>query len=84
MKIDPNRMTKVKTKLRRIIKYNEAEPIAKAFHKWARNVQLLKLKDKDLYHAAKTIAGALRNNDKILNQKDNESKDNFNPISNKK
>ena len=69
MKIDPNRMTKVKTKLRRIIKYNEAEPIAKAFHKWARNVQLLKLKDKDLYHAAKTIAGALRNNDKMnLNQ----------------
>ena len=26
----------------------------------------------------------LRNNNKILNQKDNESKDNFNPISNKK
>ncbi len=25
-----------------------------------------------------------RNNNKILNQKDNESKDNFNPISNKK
>ncbi len=65
MKIDPNKNTKVKTKLRRIIKYNEIEPIAKAFHKWARNVQLLKLKEKDLYHATKTIAGALRNNDKM-------------------
>ena len=65
MKIDPNRMTKVKTKLRRIIKYNEIEPIAKAFHTWLRKVQLLQLKDKDLYHATKTIAGALRNNDKM-------------------
>ena len=69
MKIDPNRTTKVKTKLRRIIKYNENEPIEKAFHKWARTVQLMKLRDKDLYHATKTIAGALRNNDKMnLNQ----------------
>ena len=65
LKIDPNRNTKIKTKLRRIIKYHETEPIAKAFHKWAHNVQLLKLKDKDLYHAIKTIAGALRNNDKM-------------------
>ena len=65
MKIDPNKKTKVKTKLRRIIKYNETEPLAKAFHRWLRNVQLLKLRDKDLYHATKTIAGALRNNDKM-------------------
>ena len=65
MKIDPNRMTKVKTKLRRIIKYNEIEPIAKAFHKWARIVQSMKLRDKDKYHAAKIIAGALRNKDKM-------------------
>ena len=65
MKIDPNRMTKVKTKLRRIIKYNETEPIAKALHKWLKTALLLKLKDKDLYHATKTIAGALRNNDKM-------------------
>jgi hypothetical protein len=65
LKIDPNRMTKVKTKLRRIIKYNETEPIAKAFHTWIKKVQLLKLRDKDLYHATKTIAGALRNNDKM-------------------
>jgi hypothetical protein len=65
LKIDPNRNTKIKTKLRRIIKYHETEPIAKAFHKWAHTVQLLKLKDKDLYHAIKTIAGALRNNDKM-------------------
>ena len=65
MKIDPNRMTKVKTKLRRIIKYNETEPIAKAFHQWARTVQLMKLRDKDLYHATKTIASAMRNNDKM-------------------
>ena len=65
MKIDPNRNTKVKTKLRRIIKYNETEPIAKAFYKWVKTVHLLKLRDKDLYHATKTIAGALRNNDKM-------------------
>ena len=65
IKIDPNKKTKVKTKLRRIIKYNETEPIAKAFRKWVKTVQLMKLRDKDLYHATKTIAGALRNNDKM-------------------
>ena len=68
MKMDPNRSTKVKTKLRRIIKYNEIEPIAKAFHRWEKIVQLMKLKDKDLYHASKTIASTLKNfNRKILN-----------------
>ena len=36
-KTEPNRSTKVKTKLRRIIKYNETEPISKYFHKWYRN-----------------------------------------------
>ena len=65
MKIDPNRRTKVKTKLRRIIKYSEIEPRAKAFRKWVKVVQMMKLRDKDLYHATKTIAGALRNNDKM-------------------
>ena len=69
MKIDPNRTVKVKTKLRRIIKYNETEPISKAFHTWLRKVHLLQLRDKDLYHATKTIAGTLKNIErKNLNQ----------------
>ena len=64
LKIDPNRNTKVKTKLRRIIKYSQTKPIAKAFYRWAGIVHLYKLKDKEKYHAARTIAGVLRNNDK--------------------
>ena len=65
IKIDPNRITKIKTKIRRIIKYNETEPLAKAFHRWNNQIQLMKLKEKDIYHAAKTIYAALRNNDKM-------------------
>ena len=63
-KIDPNRTTKIKTKIRRIIKYNDTEPLAKAFHTWQKKIQLIKLREKDLYHAAKTVLNALRDNDK--------------------
>ena len=64
MQIDPNRSIKIKTKIRRIIKYNETEPLAKALHAWQRKVALIKLKEKDIYHATKTIISALRENDK--------------------
>ena len=62
---DPNRMTKIKTKIRKIIKYNEMEPRTKAFKKWVKTVRALKLKDKDLYHAKRIIGGQLRSNDKM-------------------
>ena len=64
LKTDPNRSIKIKTKIRRIIKYNETEPLAKALHNWQKKVQLIKLKEKDMYHATKTILNALRDNDK--------------------
>ena len=41
------------------------EPRTRAFRKWVKIVQILKLKDKDLYHATKVIGGFLRNNDKM-------------------
>ena len=63
--IDPNKATKIKTKLRKIIKYSEMEPRTRAFKKWVKVVQTIKLRDKDLYHATKVIGGFLRNNDKM-------------------
>ena len=64
IKIDPNRNTKIKTKIRRIIKYNEIAPLSKAFHTLQKKIQLIKLKEKDMYHATKAILNALRDNDK--------------------
>ena len=64
VKIDPNRMIKIKTKIRRIIKYNDTLPLSKAFHRWQKKIQLIKLKEKDRYHATKTIFSVLRDNDK--------------------
>ena len=66
VKIDPNRNIKIKTKIRRIIKYNETGPLAKAFHTWQKQIQLMKLKEKDRYHAIKTLSSYLRNNDKLI------------------
>ena len=64
MKIDPLRMTKIRTKITKIIKYNEKQPILQAFYTWFKNVQYSKLKDKDIYHASKLIENITRNNDK--------------------
>ena len=67
--IDPNRMKKIKTRLRRIIKHNEEEPRAKAFHRWANQVKLMQFRDKDLEQARIMIGNTLRNNDRMnLNQ----------------
>ena len=63
--IDPNRMKKIKTRLRRIIKHNEEEPRAKAFHRWANQVKLMQLRDKDMEKARIMIGNTLRNNDKM-------------------
>ena len=64
IKTDPNRVTKIKTKIRRIIKYNDTLPLSKAFHKWLKNINLMKLKEKDLYHAVKTIITSAQINDR--------------------
>ena len=63
--IDPNRMKKIKTRLRRIIKHNEEEPRAKAFHRWANQVKLMQFRDKDMEKARIMIGNTLRNNDKM-------------------
>ena len=65
MAIDPNRMNKIKTRLRRIIKHNEEEPRAKAFHRWANQVKLMQFRDKDMEKARIMIGNTLRNNDKM-------------------
>ena len=65
MNIDPNRKTKIKTKIRKIIKYNEMQPLAKAFKKWVKLVQLSQLKDKDLFYLKKKLTTILRHNDKM-------------------
>ena len=65
IKIDPNRMKKIKTRLRRIIKHNEEEPRAKAFHRWKKIIKLMKFKDKDMEKARKIIINTLRTNDKL-------------------
>jgi len=51
-------------KLRRIIKHNEEEPRAKAFHRWANQVKLMQFRDKDMEKARIVIGNTLRNNDK--------------------
>ena len=63
--IDPNRMKKIKTRLRRIIKHNEEEPRAKAFHRWANQVKLMQFRDKDMEKARLMIGNTLRNNDRM-------------------
>ena len=64
IKIDPNRMIKIKTRLRRIIKKNEEEPKERAFHRWRKKVHLMRFKDKDMAKAKKVFINTLRNNDK--------------------
>jgi hypothetical protein len=64
MNTDPNRMKKIKTRLRRFIKKNEGEPRAKAFFKWRNKVKMLQFRDKDLLRAKKIIGNTLRMNDK--------------------
>ena len=63
--IDPNRMKKIKTRLRRIIKHNEEEPRAKAFHRWMNQVKLMQFRDKDMEKARLMIGNTLRNNDRM-------------------
>ena len=65
IKIDPNRMKKIKTRLRRIIKRNEEEPRAKAFHRWKKKIKLMIFREKDLEKAKKIIINRLRTNDKL-------------------
>ena len=62
---DPNKITKIKTKLRKIIKYNEMEPLIKAFRKWVKLVENSKLRDKDMLHAAKILFGILTQKNKM-------------------
>ena len=65
IRIDPNRMKKIKTRLRRIIKRNEEEPRAKAFHRWKKKIKLMKFREKDMEKARKIIINTLRTNDKL-------------------
>jgi hypothetical protein len=68
MNTDPNRMKKIKTRLRRFIKRNEEEPRAKAFFRWKNQIRLMQLRDKDLLRAKKIISNTVKANDrKILN-----------------
>ena len=64
MNTDPNRLKKIKTRLRRFIKRNEEEPRAKAFFRWKNQVKLMQLRDKDMLRAKKIISNTLRTNDK--------------------
>ena len=64
MNTDPNRLKKIKTRLRRFIKRNEEEPRAKAFFKWRNKIKMLQFRDKDLLRAQKIIGNTLRTNDK--------------------
>ena len=64
MNTDPNRMKKIKTRLRRFIKRNEEEPRAKAFFKWKKIIKMMQFRDKDLLRAKKIIGNTLRMNDK--------------------
>ena len=64
MNTDPNRLKKIKTRLRRFIKRNEEEPRAKAFYKWRNKIKMLQFRDKDLLRAQKIILNNLRMNDK--------------------
>ena len=49
-------------KLRRIIKHNEEEPRAKAFHRWANQVKLMQFRDKDMEKARIVIGNTLGKN----------------------
>ena len=60
MNTDPNRMKKIKTRLRRFIKRNEEEPRAKAFFKWRNKIKMMQFRDKDLLRAKKIIANTIR------------------------
>ena len=64
MNTDPNRMKKIKTRLRRFIKKNEEEPRAKAFFRWKKQIKMLQFRDKDLLRAKKIIGNTLKMNDK--------------------
>ena len=64
MNTDPNRMKKIKTRLRRFIKRKEEEPRAKAFSIWRNKVKMMQLRDKDLLRAKKIISNTLRTNDR--------------------
>ena len=55
MNTDPNRMKKIKTRLRRFIKRKEEEPRAKAFSIWKNKVKMMQLRDKDLLRAKKLM-----------------------------
>ena len=60
MNTDPNRMKKIKTRLRRFIKRNEEEPRAKAFFKWKNKIRLMQLKDKDIINARKILSNFIK------------------------
>ena len=62
MNTDPNRMKKIKTRLRRFIKRNEEEPRAKAFFKWRNKVKQMQFRDKDLQRAKKILSNVVRSN----------------------
>ena len=64
MNTDPNRLKKIKTRLRRFIKRNEEEPRAKAFFKWRNKIKAMQLRDKDLLRAKKIMANRVRINTK--------------------
>ena len=64
--IDPNKTSKIETKLRKIIKKKDTEPLARAFRNWVKVVENSKLRDKDLYFATKAIGRVLRKNDKMI------------------
>ena len=49
-------------KLRRIIKHNEEEPRAKAFHIWANQVKVMQFRDKDMEKACIMIGNTLGKN----------------------
>ena len=62
---DPNKETKIKTKLKKIIKNNELDPKSRAFKKWLKLIHIFELKDKDKLHAIKILVNLLRNHDKM-------------------
>ena len=62
---DPNKETKIKTKLKKIIKNNELDPKSRAFKKWFKLIHIFELKDKDKLHAIKILVNLLRNHDKM-------------------
>ena len=49
-------------KLRHIIKHNEEEPRANAFHRWANQVKVMQFRDKDMEKACIMIGNTLGKN----------------------